>query len=222
MALTRRILTISGVGIGLYLALSLYHGHQLRSYQEDGGEGEHRSTARAREQSWVQVNTTGQVVGPEQPPATQGDSSFSPPDGAAEGRAAPVQDGQDADLRSALERERTARVQAEELIEGKEAEIARLRAELAEARTRALVAEEALAQARLKADAMYRFGREQQQLLAPARQEIELLNTRLLETNSRLRQAEEELAALRTSRGDRSAAPVEGRIPPTGGAAGAD
>ncbi|HBI14550.1 MAG TPA: hypothetical protein DDY20_03395 [Desulfobulbaceae bacterium] len=118
------------------------------------------------------------------------------------------------------------------------AEINRLQIDLKEARARAAIAEGELERARLKADAMFRYGQEQNRLLAPSRQEVDILKTRLQETSGKLLAAEQqvtdlnkrekqlrrELHALRSA-GDgeeSTAAPAgEGKGPTTAGA-GAD
>ncbi|MHB8811160.1 MAG: hypothetical protein ACYC9M_14285 [Desulfobulbaceae bacterium] len=71
-----------------------------------------------------------------------------------------------------------------------------LQAELKEARARAAIAEAELERARLKAEAMFRYGQEQSRLLAPSRHEAESLKTRLQETQDKLRQAEQQVADL--------------------------
>ena len=81
--------------------------------------------------------------------------------------------------------------------EGQLAEIERLQTELKQARTRAAIAEGELERAQLKAEAMYRYGQEQSRLLAPARQETEILKDRLEETKNQLGQAEQQVTALR-------------------------
>lgn len=75
-------------------------------------------------------------------------------------------------------------------------EIDRLQTELKGARARAAVAEGELERARLKAEAMFRYGQEQRRLLAPSRQEVEILTTRLREASGNLLQAEQQVAEL--------------------------
>jgi hypothetical protein len=75
-------------------------------------------------------------------------------------------------------------------------EISRLQTELKEARARAAIAEGELERARLKAEAMFRYGQEQSRLLAPSRQEVETLKTRLQETSGKLLQAEQQITDL--------------------------
>jgi hypothetical protein len=77
------------------------------------------------------------------------------------------------------------------------AEIGRLQTELKQARTRAAIAEGELERAQLKAEAMYRYGQEQSRLLAPARQEAEILKDRLAETKNQLHEVEQQVTALR-------------------------
>lgn len=72
----------------------------------------------------------------------------------------------------------------------------RLQTELKEARTRAAIAEGELQRARLKAEAMFRYGQEQNRLLASARQEVESLERQLREAASRLRQTQRPIPAL--------------------------
>lgn len=86
-------------------------------------------------------------------------------------------------------RDELAPIQSEQ--ERQLAEIERLQTELKEARARAAVAEGELERARLKAEAMFRYGQEQSRLLAPARQEVEVIRTRLEETRNKLRQTEQ-------------------------------
>lgn len=190
MAMTPRILLISAVGIVLYLVLSLYHGHQLRKYPAAGATGGQLS-ARTQEKNWVQVST-GQIIGPEQPPAT------------LPGQATPLIAGEEDSAVS--DQGRSPGTSKESAPEDNEpqaelqrlrAELVRERAELQEARTRAVIAEEELNRARLKAEAMFKFGQEQSRLLAPARQEAELLSARLQETSGKLRQAEQQISVLR-------------------------
>jgi chromosome segregation ATPase len=80
--------------------------------------------------------------------------------------------------------------------ESRLAEIDRLQTELKESRARAAIAEEELERARLKAEAMFRYGQEQSRLLAPSRQEVEVLKTRLQETSGKLLQAEQQITEL--------------------------
>jgi hypothetical protein len=92
-------------------------------------------------------------------------------------------------------REEKAPVRSEQ--ERQLAEIERLQTELKQARTRAAIAEGELERAQLKAEAMYRYGQEQSRLLAPARQEAEILKDRLEETKNRLYEVEQQVTALR-------------------------
>lgn len=104
-----------------------------------------------------------------------------------------------------------------------------LQAELKEARARAAIAEGELERARLKAEAMFRYGQEQSRLLAPSRQEAESLKTILQETRDKLRQAEQQVAdlsnrekQLRKELADLRRAGPEAKAPaaPAGGAGG--
>lgn len=76
------------------------------------------------------------------------------------------------------------------------AEIDRLQTELKESRARAAIAEGELERARLKAEAMFRYGQEQSRQLAPSRQEVEILKARLQETTGKLLQAEQQVTEL--------------------------
>ena len=76
------------------------------------------------------------------------------------------------------------------------AELDRLQTELKESRARAAIAEAELERARLKAEAMFRYGQEQSRLLAPSLQEVAVLKTRLHETSGKLLQAEQQITEL--------------------------
>lgn len=79
------------------------------------------------------------------------------------------------------------------------AEIGRLQALHEKTKTRLITAESEMTRSRLKAEAMLRYGREQDRLLTPFRQEIELLHARLEDVNSSLARSEREVAALRAT-----------------------
>lgn len=77
------------------------------------------------------------------------------------------------------------------------AEMGRLQAQLQATNSRLVVAESTVDKAKLKAEAMLRYGQEQAKLVTPFRQEIELLNARLEDARGSLIQAEQGTADLR-------------------------
>lgn len=108
-------------------------------------------------------------------------------------------------------REEKAPIRSEQ--ERQLAEIERLQTELKQARTRAAIAERELERAQLKAEAMYRYGQEQSRLLAPARQEAEILKDRLEETKNQLHEVEQQVTALRHQEEQLRRAPREAIAP---------
>lgn len=85
---------------------------------------------------------------------------------------------------------------AERTIARLQQSLARAQARLTNATTRLAVMQEERNQARLKAEAMLRYGQEQNRRLAPSRQEIETLNIRLRSASGALRRAADRIKKL--------------------------
>lgn len=226
MHTSRRILILCAAGTVIYLILALYHGRQLDKIPSQPAVNGQGRSAKAQEKNWVQVSTAddrpgqtlqGQTEQRQGIPPAEAEDDRKPTDsaGAADPGGKAAMAGEDPELRladlqaelqenarrlrEALATEQRAKRQAEETIH-------RLQAELQETRTRAAIAGEEQRQARLKAEAMFKYGQEQSRQLAPALLENEALRARLQEADSKLRQAEEQISTLTRLRGSGPAA----------------